>query len=211
MIIDIHTHKPVPQFDAVVSVRPEGFEPIDNQYYSIGIHPWDTVFDVKPEVWEELEKVAKHPQVLAIGECGIDTLKGGPLFRQMNVMKKQIELSEKLGKPLIIHDVRAHDIIVGIKKDMNPTQPWVIHGFRGKPTVARMLTDAGIWISFGLNFNPDSPKEVASERILVETDDLDIPIADVITRLSVVMGRDMTEECGCNASAFFGLHNETDL
>lgn len=74
----------------------------------------------------------------------------------MQVFRRQAELAESLCKPLVIHCVRAHDIVIGIKKELKPRQNWVIHGFRGKPTVARMLLDAGMWLSFGPRFNPDS-------------------------------------------------------
>lgn len=146
---------------------------------------------------------------MAIGECGIDLLKGGPLYRQMQVMKRQIDLSESLGKPLVVHCVHGHDVIIGLKKDLQPVQNWAIHGFRGKPTVAKMLTDKGIWLSFGEKFNDNSVREVPAGMLLAETDESDSPISAIITRLSVLVGRDLTPEIEKDSRLFLGLDKPT--
>ncbi|MDE5675749.1 MAG: TatD family hydrolase, partial [Muribaculaceae bacterium] len=120
-------------------------------------------------------------------------------------IKIQIDLSEELEKPLIIHNVHAHDVIIGLKKDLKPAQQWLVHGFRGKPTVARMLTDAGIWLSFNDRFNDASVSQLPGELILAETDESDAPISDIITSLSSLRGHDMTEEIISNARRFLSL------
>ena len=40
--LDIHTHHVAPQPSGVVAVTPEDFNPIDDQFYSLGVHPWAT-------------------------------------------------------------------------------------------------------------------------------------------------------------------------
>lgn len=161
--------------------------------------------EIDDAVWQKFEELAALPQVVAIGECGIDKLKGGPLFKQMQVFKRQIDLSEKLQKPLIIHDVQTHDIIVGLKRDLKPTQKWLIHGFRGKPTVAMMMIRAGIWLSFGPQYNAETLKAISSEYILAETDDSPMTIEEVITSLSATRGEDMTDVVAANTSAFLTI------
>ena len=209
-ILDIHTHHPAPQPEAVVSVSPDMFNPIEGQLYSVGIHPWLTCDDIPDELWEKLEEAVRHPQVVAIGECGIDLVKGGPLYKQMLVMKRQIELSEELGKPLVVHWVHAHDIVIGLKKDLKPTQNWLVHGFRGKPTIARMFVDAGIWLSFGATFNDKSVGIVPSGMLLAETDESEVSIEDVITKLSVLSGRDVKSEIERDSLVFLGLDKPQD-
>lgn len=201
-LIDVHTHLPAPKPEAIISVSPEEFNPIGGQSYSVGIHPWKTSDGVPEEMWRRFEEAARHPQVVAIGECGIDLLKGGPLFRQMLVMKRQIELSEEIGKPLIIHDVKAHDIITGLKRDLNPTRKWMVHGFRYKPTVAKMMTDAGIWLSFGQHFNDAAVAAIPEDMMLAETDGAPVGITDIISSLSAACGKDMTQILRSNASRF---------
>lgn len=206
VILDIHTHKVAPQPEAVIAVTPKAFEPLEGQLYSVGIHPWDTGTDINTAEWERLEEILQEPQVVAVGECGIDILKGGPLFRQMQIFKRHVELSEKYGKPMVIHDVKAHDIIIGIKKELKPGQPWVVHGFRGKPTVAKMLTDAGIYISFGEKFNPETVKSMPPDMMLAETDESTLTIEEIIQRISEAAGREVRERIIHNSQ--FIIHNE---
>ena len=202
LCLDIHTHHMPPQPLGVVSCSPDPCEFLEGQNYSLGIHPWETQTDISPLQWQEFEEKAAFPCVVAIGECGIDKLKGGPLFRQMLIFKHQIDISEKLGKPLIIHDVKAHDIIVGLKRDLKPTQKWLVHGFRGKPSVAKMLTDAGIYLSFGEKFNEETPSTVPEDMILAETDNSQLDIEGIISLLSTNMGKDMTEIIAANTFKF---------
>ena len=205
--LDIHTHHPAPQPEAIVSVTAKEFLPLESQHYSLGIHPWETGKEPSPEEWAEFKQMAALPNIAAIGECGIDKLRGGLLFRQMIIFKRQIDLSEELAKPLIIHDVKAHDIIVGLKKDLNPTQKWLVHGFRYKPTVGRMMTEAGIYLSFGEIFNEETLKSVPREMILAETDESLLPIEEIIANLSRVYGEDLTETILFNTREFLSLHD----
>lgn len=185
MILDIHTHHPAPEPMAVICVTPEEFNPMVGQLYSVGIHPWSLAYGEPDDAgWSRLESVARHPQVVAIGETGLDTIKGGPLFRQLNALKRHVDLSENIGKPLILHCVKAHEHIAQLRREMKPTQPWAIHGFRGKPSVARILLDAGCLLSFGLKFNSDVPAMIPPERLLAETDEAPVNIAEIIRNLS---------------------------
>lgn len=207
--LDIHTHHAAPQPEAVVALMVQSGEKltplIANQKYSIGIHPWHTMEEISEQQWRALEEIASLPEIVAIGETGIDlTPRGGPLFRQLLVFKRHIEISEQLGKPLIVHDVKAHDIIVGTRRDMKPARPWAIHGFRGKKGVADMLVRAGCYLSFGPNFNPESLRSVPQERILAETDDSDVAIEEVVNNLSQAYGKELTDIIAENTRRFLG-------
>ena len=200
--LDIHTHHAAPQPQAVISSSFVDFIPETGQLYSLGIHPWDSGMNLSNDDWNLFQLHASLPDVVAIGECGVDKLKGGPLYKQLIVMNRQVEISEKLEKPLIIHDVKAHDVIVGLKKDLNPKQKWLVHGFRGKPTVAKMLTDVGIYLSFGEKFNPESLPVVPRNLLLAETDDSLLSIEEIIGNLSAAMGEDLTELIALNTATF---------
>lgn len=200
--LDIHTHHPAPQPLAVVSASLSDFNPLEGQLYSLGIHPWESAKILSKEEWNRFEQLASLPSVVAIGECGVDKLKGVPLFKQLILFQKQIELSEKLKKPLIIHDVKAHDVIVGLKRDLNPAQKWLVHGLRAKPTVAKMLTDVGIFISFGEKFNPQSLLTTPPNMILAETDESSLSIQEIILNLSEVYCKDLTGLIESNTASF---------
>ena len=210
LCLDIHTHHEPPQPLGIVSASLTDFHPLEGQRYSIGIHPWVTDKTVSAEEWNEFERLASLPCVVAIGECGIDKFKGGPLFKQLLVFKRQIDISERLGKPLIIHDVKSHDIIVGLKRDLNPSQNWLVHGLRAKPTVAKMLTDAGIYVSFGEKFNPQTPSSVPEDMMLAETDDSPLSIDEIIARLSSNLGKDVTGRIADNSLKFLLKKTNSD-
>ncbi len=203
LLLDIHTHHPAPQPQAVISVSPRDFSPVEGQLYSVGLHPWDG--EPSPEDLALLDEVAAHQQVVAIGECGVDPLKGGPMFRQLLTFRHHVELSEELHKPLIIHEVKAHDIITGLHRDLAPVMPWAIHGFRGKPTVAEMLLKAGLWLSFGERFNPEALALVPQDRLLAETDEAPVEITEVIAALSQAVGTELTETIAASTAAFLNI------
>lgn len=202
MILDIHTHSEFAGPESVLAMSPEEYKPEGDRYCSLGIHPWNTGVEISADLFADLEEKCRQPNVVAIGECGIDLLKGGPMFRQMNVFRKQVEISERLAKPLIIHDVKAHDIIMGLHRDLNPSQNWLIHGFRGKPALAAQLVNAGLWLSFGEKFNPETLKSVPHDRILAETDESSLPIRDIIARLSECAGSDLLNVIISNTAQF---------
>lgn len=206
MILDIHTHQIPPRPRAIVSVSAGELLPMEGQYYSVGIHPWHTMEAPPASVIESLRKEAALPCVAAIGECGYDALKGGPAFRQLQVLKMQVELSEELRKPLILHDVKAHDIILGCHRDLSPSMPWAIHGFRGKPELARMFARKGMYLSFSDKFNSAALAMMLEEypdRILAETDESPLSIEKIVETLSASAGRDLTPLLEKNAASFF--------
>lgn len=197
-VTDIHSHHAAPYPEGIISVSPEGvFTPVPGQYYSVGVHPWDTAGadDAALEArMAAVERLAAEPWVAAIGECGIDMLRGAPLFRQMNIFKRHVDLSLKVGKPLVIHCVKAHDVVIGMKKELAPgagSPLWVVHGFRGKPTVARMLAAAGIGMSLGERFNAESLQTIPPELLFAETDESKLTITQIIAALSAAAGTDL--------------------
>lgn len=202
MILDIHSHRPAPYPEGVVCLGDFDAPLVVGQAYSVGIHPWETVSPVSPARWERLEALAADPGVVAIGECGVDLLKGGPLFRQLEVLRRQIELSERLEKPMVLHCVKGADIIMGLKRDLQPAMPWVIHGFRGKPELARQLTSKGILLSFGEKFNPAAVMAVPAGMLLAETDESILTITEIIGSLSRAANRDLTPEIAAATTRF---------
>ena len=152
MYIDFHTHK-IPTEKDVVAV-------VDGRD-TWGIHPWraDSLSPCSsPEEKEELEPLPSRggwEEALAIGECGLDALRGPSMEVQEAVFRKQVALSERIERPLIVHCVKAIDRLLRIHKELKPTQLWMLHGFRGKPQQLRSLLDAGFYVSFGFNHNDE--------------------------------------------------------
>jgi TatD DNase family protein len=167
-VSDIHTHNPEAR-DAVINLTPQmAMRP--DALYSVGLHPW---FEATPELWQWVCRMARHPQVALIGECGLDRLRGLlPLPEQIEIFRQHILLSEAVGRPLLIHCVRASAELLHLHKTMHPTQPWIYHGFRGRLAQAEQLLAAGLYLSLGPNAPATLCAAIAAHpRILHETDD----------------------------------------
>lgn len=98
---------------------------------------------------ERLEALLAEGRVAAIGETGIDRLHHDTLPLQIETFEKQILLSERYQKPMILHNVRATADLLRLHKKHQPLQPWIVHGFNGNEEEARQLTDRGIFLSVG--------------------------------------------------------------
>lgn len=186
MTADIHTHR-TDATDAIISVTPgfDSFRP--DTLYSAGIHPWHT--PVEPETIELLERRLQLPQVVAIGECGLDALRGAPLQEQTPLFIRQAEMAIALRKPLIIHCVRCFNQLSYIRKSLPgaDTIAWIIHGFRGKPQLAVQLARAGFYLSFGEHANPEAAREIIGHypaRFLLETDESSLPVESIGAAIS---------------------------
>ena len=182
--IDIHTHK---------NYSTENVFSIENKYpnsvdfslpFSIGIHPW---FINKNNIEKELfvvEDKLQHKNCFALGECGLDKKLETDLELQKIVFIKQIQLSEKYKKPLIIHCVKAFQEIIEIKKQLKPKQIWILHGFNKNLQVAEMVLKSGIFLSFGATVISNKKlqevfKEVSLDKLFLETDNLETEIQDI--------------------------------
>lgn len=94
------------------------------------------------------------------------------LARQAEVFRQMVVLSERHGKPLTIHCVRAFDLVLQYKNLWRPTQQWTVHGFRGKAALARQLLDAGIDLSFGKHYDPEAFALTPPDRRHTESDEM---------------------------------------
>ncbi|MGY6274987.1 TatD family hydrolase [Methylomonas sp. MgM2] len=148
-------------------------------YFSLGIHPWFIERQDINVAIQTLETYCHHPKLLAIGECGLDKTLSIDLSAQSIVFRRQIELSERWKKPLIIHCVRAFNELMQIKKSVNTAVPWIVHGYNNKPELAKQLLRHGFYLSLGkVLLNPQSNAyrvlgTMPFERLFLETDDAD--------------------------------------
>lgn len=225
VIYDIHTHHEAPQPHGIINIRitPENIDATETlltqslcesmycarspQLYSIGLHPWDTELIADDNFWQKMQHLATMKNVAAIGEIGVDIRKGAPMFQQMLIFKKHIEISEKTGKSLILHNVKADDIVCALRRDLHPKMNWMVHGYRGKPQGAAQLIKSGCYISFGERFNADTLLSIPTEAILSETDESLLPIEDIIANLSEVRGIDLHSIIARNSFKFLNFES----
>lgn len=171
---DIHTHKETSGDNTTAIInRHERFDDLDKQkMYSLGVHPW-YITDA-PGQLRLLEQYMLLPNVMAIGECGLDKICDTDFHLQEKVFRRQVMLAEQIRKPLIIHCVKAFPEVLDILKET--TVPVVFHGFNKRQTIAVTILQRGYYLSFGrhlLNINSSAAATFASvppESFLLETD-----------------------------------------
>lgn len=182
-MIDIHSH--TPKAGAVYNLTLEELRqqppyPDGEQWISVGLHPWDLT-----QAWEKdfnwVRIWASLPQVKAIGETGFDRLHATPC--QEEAFVAHALLAEEVGKPLIIHCVKAADDLLRLHREIRPRQPWIWHGFRGNPQQVAQLVQKGISLSFGEHFNPLSVKACPDAYLYMETDDSMADIQEIAQRI----------------------------
>ncbi len=169
-IIDCHTHDH-DSLTGIISLEPHELDCMTSgRVYSVGVHPWRASVATEDDI-HRVEEAAKRPEVVMIGECGLDRLCDTPMEDQMRVFRRMIALSERLGKPLILHVVKAFGPVMELHKTLRPRQPWIVHGFRGKPELARQLVREGMYLSFGERYNEESLRVTPPEFVLQESDE----------------------------------------
>ena len=137
---------------------------------TVGVHPHDAAAEVD---WEELGRLARHPRVVAIGECGLDYYRDlSPRDAQDVVFRRQIALAGEVAKPLVIHCRDAHADVTRILRE-GATRPrrGVMHCFSGDVAQANAYREMGFVISLaGPVTYPNAPKlkEVARTLPLTE-------------------------------------------
>lgn len=191
--IDIHTHRlPFPPGEAIVNCYPETFAPQAEGWYSVGIHPWQAGQiagdDGLHTAIEQLRSLLRHPQVLAVGEAGIDKLTDAPVEWQLRLFEQQARLAEEAGKPLIIHLVKAAEELLRLKRTLRPSVPWLIHGFRGKAALAEVYLKHGFHLSFGEKYQGEALRAVPADRLFIETDESAVPIEQLYARAAEARG-----------------------
>lgn len=199
--IDIHTHTEESNENLLQIINLNLESPCPKQgFYSYGIHPWalDNVDFQIEEALSSLEARLQSPNVLALGEAGLDKIHKASFERQVAVFERQIELSEALQKPMILHDVRSHNEIIALRKKHKAQQPWIVHGFSGTEQDIKQLIGQGIYLSVGVSLlHPErkiykSFKFIDLDYLFLETDMAEIGVEKVYEAAANLLEMDLS-------------------
>ncbi len=69
--------------------------------YTIGIHPWHLTTDNYNEQLKKVITFSRHNNIIALGEAGLDKIRGPEMYFQKDIFEKQIIISEEIKKPQI--------------------------------------------------------------------------------------------------------------
>ncbi len=197
--INLHTHRK-PQVEGEWCIRNgytgAGYSPDDLPYsISLGIHPW-FIQENGINQLNAIQKRLHHKNVIAIGECGLDRLRGPALRLQESILEAHIELANAAQKPMILHLVRCYSDFLKFTKQINV--PWVIHGFKGSIIEARKMLDRGGCLSFGHRiFSNFELRETLlfspADRLYLETDTKALRIDAIYQHAALIKGFDVSE------------------
>lgn len=150
-------------------------------YSTAGVHPHEAK-SWEDETEGELREILANPEVVAVGECGLDFNRNfSPQDVQLEVFEKQVVLACELRKPLFIHEREAHkEVVEVLEKHRGRLPPVVIHCFTGDATMAATYLKHGCYIGLTGYVWKDKSEDgvrriledgiVPLDRLLVETD-----------------------------------------
>jgi TatD DNase family protein len=202
-------------------------------YATAGVHPHHAR-ECDAATIPALRELARHPRVVAIGECGLDFNRNySPHPAQEECFLAQLELAIEMQKPLFLHSRDAYPRFPGILKQYKPPKA-VAHCFTGEKAELHAYLDLGLHIGItgwicderrGAHLR-ELVREVPAGRLLLETDSPYLTPRDmhpqprarrnepsflphVLRAVARALGRPAEEvaaETTDNARRFFGLH-----
>jgi TatD DNase family protein len=198
LLVDSHTHIDTSRFnadrEAVISAAVAGgvtrmIDPgvdlassraalaLAQAHPGVGVHPHDAT-TYSDEVGAQLREMARSPEVVAIGEFGLDYFRMlSPRDVQRAVFCAHLQLARECDLPCIIHVRDSHDDVVELLRTHGQGLRGVFHCFSGDVAQAEeCLAFEGFLLSFAGtltrqgNALPEVARIAPSKRILVETD-----------------------------------------
>jgi TatD DNase family protein len=146
-------------------------------YATAGVHPHHAR-DCDAGTIPALREIAKHPRIVAIGECGLDFNRNySPHPDQEKWFLAQLELGTELGKPLFLHSRDAHPRFAEILRSMK-VQRAVAHCFTGEKDELHAYLDLGLYVGItgwicderrGRHLL-ELVQGIPADRLLIETD-----------------------------------------
>jgi TatD DNase family protein len=143
---------------------------------AVGIHP-NSAADASAADFEALAELAREPEVVAIGETGLDNYRhfAGP-ERQRQAFAWHLDLAQRLDLPVVVHNRQADADVLAVVADRDVRG--ILHCFSSHdPAFLNQMLAAGFYVSFAgtLTFRNAQPlrnmvARVPLQRLLVETD-----------------------------------------
>lgn len=212
--IDIHTHHQLAAGTAIFSLYSSFERATRGTYCSLGIHPRYIDLQRTDDQFKQLHRYAVLPNVLAIGECGLDKLTDTSWDMQVKTFALQVNMANVLRKPLIIHCVRAYDEVLQVLREHSVRVPVIFHGYnKGQQLADRLLKD-GYYLSFGaalLQRGSNASQviqHIPRDRFFLETDEASASIEDIYLAAAGLLEtgpEDLILQLQTNFQAVFGI------
>jgi TatD DNase family protein len=90
-------------------------------FATAGVHPHhatELTNEAGAALAQELEALARAPEIVAVGECGLDYFRDfSPRDVQRAAFARQLEIAARVGKPVFLHQRDAHEDFVAILRE----------------------------------------------------------------------------------------------
>lgn len=162
------------------AVRAADWDP--RVYAAVALHP-TRANALTPEAKAEIERLAVHPRVVAIGETGMDMYWPGQLegcatpAEQREGFAWHIDLAKRTGKPLMIHNRDADTEVLDVLRAEGAPETVIFHCFSSDVDMAHSCLEAGWLLSLSgtVSFKNahtlrEAAKRIPPDQLLVETD-----------------------------------------
>ncbi len=208
MLIDAHCHLDFPDFDAdredvLARARSAGVERFvvpgtrrrdwgrvlalgrrEGVSVCLGLHPYFMDDHREGDIEALAAALDRHPEVVAVGECGIDARFDDTLKAQWALFDAQVRLAKARALPLVIHCVRANDRLAKRLRQLAPGVGGLIHAFAGSPQQTRAFLELGFVVGLGGALTHERARRLQravaalpDDGYVLETDSPDMPLA----------------------------------
>ncbi|HEY5510331.1 MAG TPA: TatD family hydrolase [Prolixibacteraceae bacterium] len=147
--VDLHTHRKT-QWGQVVSVNNlmlNETTDLPSHPFSAGLHPWHADQLSLETLSARLNECLVSPDLVAIGETGLDKVCKTPMDLQKDVFEFQLKIASENRKPVIIHCVKAWDELIEISSNYKSIK--ILHGYNGGIQLTERLLKLGFCFSIG--------------------------------------------------------------
>ena len=115
-------------------------------FATAGVHPHHAV-ELTESAASELAELARRPEVVAVGECGLDYYRDlAPREAQRRAFHRQLELAAQVDKPVFLHQRDAHADFAAILREHGARHRGVAHCFTGGGEELRCYLELGLAI-----------------------------------------------------------------
>lgn len=202
-LLDIHTHNlSIGASHLIFNPSnievPSSYKNKTGVYVSVGFHPWHLESSYNEKEWSTFEELSLSDNIIAIGEAGLDKIKGAPMDLQQESFQRQIAWASKVQKPIIVHNVRASEEVWHALKKEEGNLTAIMHAFRRNKKVAQRFLDLGHYLSFGhpLLFDKNLQevlKYIPKDRFFLETDGFDgVFIKEMYEKAAAILKTDIS-------------------
>ncbi|MDR5902153.1 TatD family hydrolase [Halomonas icarae] len=208
MLIDAHCHLDFPAFDAdrdavferassagvghfvipgTIRARWDAVLGVGRRHdvsVCLGLHPYFMESHRDSDLDALAQALDDNPQVVAVGECGIDARFPETLEAQWKLFDAQLRLAKARKLPVVIHCVQANDKVAKRLRQLALPVGGLIHAFAGSPEQAGRFLELGFVVGLGGAVTFERAKRLhravgslPDDGYVLETDSPDMPLA----------------------------------